>query len=228
MYFLGSSRRFSSSFNCPGNQLQHAGVNPITGGNKWLDYLLSPRLPKQRELRDPTSISFNAMQVSSGSFFSSNCAGSCAGSRSTSSTADPLVEGAAGVSEGSSECAKTSPALQVLQRSRPSYLNVLLILRNATLFEMLVNFVWTVPQPILLKLSSPSFFGFFRLFFLLQLRWFMLHFFHCVPSCWRRRRGFRRLLRMCKDITSATSSATVPPIIFECPDNLKECYFEKC
>ena len=136
MYFLrilGSSRRFSSSFNCPGNQLQHAGVNPITGGNKWLDYLLSPRLPKQRELRDPTSISFNAMQVSSGSFFSSNCAGSCAGSRSTSSTADPLVEGAAGVSEGSSECAKTSPALQVLQRSRPSYLNVLLILRNATL-----------------------------------------------------------------------------------------------
>ena len=36
MYFLrilGSSRRFSSSFNCPGNQLQHAGVNPITGGN---------------------------------------------------------------------------------------------------------------------------------------------------------------------------------------------------
>ena len=94
---------------------------------------------------------------------------------------------------------------------------------------MLVKIDWTVPQPILLKLSSPSFFGFFRLFFLLQLRWFMrwftLHFFHCGPSCWRRRRGFRRLLRMCKDITSATSSATVPPIIFECPVNLEECYF---
>ena len=94
---------------------------------------------------------------------------------------------------------------------------------------MLVKIDWTVHQPILLKLSSPSFFGFFRLFFLLQLRWFMrwftLHFFHCGPSCWRRRRGFRRLLRMCKDITSATSSTTVPPIIFECPVNLKECYF---
>ena len=94
---------------------------------------------------------------------------------------------------------------------------------------MLVKIDWTVPQPILLKLSSPSFFGFFRLFFLLQLRWFMrwfmLHFFHCGPSCWRRCRGFRNLLGMCKDITSATSSATVPPIIFECPVNLKECYF---
>ena len=82
---------------------------------------------------------------------------------------------------------------------RPSCLNVPSILRNSNYFEMLVKTAWTVLQPILLKLSSPSFFCFFGLFFLLQLRWFMLHFFRWVPSCWRRRLGDRSVLGMSKE-----------------------------